>query len=285
MTRTVNLLFSTAAFFQRPLREAFRAVAEAGFQRVEVMVTKDPATQEPHLLRALAEEHELSIEAIHAPFLVITRRVFGTDPVGKIYRTVHLAEEVGASLVVVHPPFRWQGDYRRWLVERLPDFSARTGVRIAVENMAPLKVRRDRSIALHADQELHRYERFEHVVLDTSHAAVSGLELVKAAAQLGPRLAHVHLSNNAGRGWDSHLPVDEGVLPLDDFLKTLGGYGFEGNVSLELDIRRQLVSEDETREMLVRQREFCEARMSINGASEPIGITLPVSAVDSRELV
>lgn len=289
MTDAVNLLFSTAAFFQRPLREAFRALADAGYERVEVMVTKDPATQEPHLLRALAEEYELRIEAIHAPFLIITRRVFGTDPVGKIYRTVHLAEEVGAPLVVVHPPFRWQGDYRRWLVERLPDFSDRTGVRIAVENMAPLKLHGERSIRLHADQELAQYERFDHVVLDTSHAAVSGLDLAQAAGQLGERLAHVHLSNNAGKGWDSHLPVDDGVLQIDGFLETLGRNQFRGNVSLELDIRPYLGSDESTREVLIRQREFCEAHMAPIARTielpEIVQVASALHAAGTRELV
>jgi sugar phosphate isomerase/epimerase len=258
----MQLLFSTAAFFQRPLREAFRAISTAGFDAVEVMVTKDPATQEAHLLRELADEFDLRIAAIHAPFLLITRRVFGVDPIGKIYRSVHLAEEVGASVVVVHPPFRWQGEYRTWLTDRLPQFSARTGVSIAVENMFPLRLRAERGVRIHADQELERYARFEHVALDTSHAAVSGLDLLESASRLNGRLAHVHLSNNAGRGWDSHLPVDEGVLPITEFLGALERDGFQGNVSLELDIRPYLGSEGSLQDVLVRQREFCSDRLA-----------------------
>jgi sugar phosphate isomerase/epimerase len=257
----MQLLFSTAAFFQRPLRDAFSAISAAGYDAVEVMVTKDPATQEPRLLSALAEEFDLRIAAIHAPFLLITRRVFGVDPIGKIYRSVHLAEEVGASVVVVHPPFRWQGDYRAWLTDRLPAFSARTGVSIAVENMFPLRLRGERGVRIHADQELERYARFEHVALDTSHAAVSGLDLVESARRLNGQLAHVHLSNNAGRGWDSHLPVDQGVLPITEFLGALDRDGFPGNVSLELDIRPYLGNDASLREVLVRQREFCSARL------------------------
>ena len=259
----MQLLFSTAAFYQRPLREAFAAIADAGYKAVEVMVTKEPATQEGHLLAGLAADYDLRVEAIHAPFLLITRRVFGADPIQKIYRTVHLAEEVGASLVVVHPPFRWQREYRRWLEERLPDFSARTGVSIAVENMFPLRLRGEGGVRFHADQELERYERFEHVVLDTSHAAVSGLDLIDSARQLNGQLAHVHLSNNAGKGWDSHLPVDEGVLPISEFLDELGSDGFRGNVSLELDVRPYLGSEASIRDVLVRQREYCEARLPL----------------------
>jgi sugar phosphate isomerase/epimerase len=87
----------------------------------------------------MAKEFGLGIEAIHAPFLLITRRVWGTEPTGKIYRAVHLAEEVGAALVVIHPPFRWQVRYRRWVESNLAEFSARTGVTVAVENMFPIR--------------------------------------------------------------------------------------------------------------------------------------------------
>ena len=44
-TTSPRLLFSTAPFFRRPLRDAFRHAALAGFGSVEVMVTQDPNTQ------------------------------------------------------------------------------------------------------------------------------------------------------------------------------------------------------------------------------------------------
>ncbi len=64
---TPRLLFSSAAFFARPLENTFRIVAETGYTGVEVMVTKDPASQDPVRMRELAGEHGLEIGAIHAP--------------------------------------------------------------------------------------------------------------------------------------------------------------------------------------------------------------------------
>ena len=56
-----RLFFSSAAFFARPLANTFRIVAETGYTGVEVMVTKDPASQDPARMRALADEHGLVI--------------------------------------------------------------------------------------------------------------------------------------------------------------------------------------------------------------------------------
>ncbi|MBI4260142.1 MAG: sugar phosphate isomerase/epimerase [Actinobacteria bacterium] len=259
-----KLLVSTAPFFRQPLREAFRAVAESGYRSVEVMVTQDPATQEPHLLAGLAGEFDLAVEAIHAPFLLMTRRVWGTEPTGKIYRAVRLAEEVGASLVVIHPPYRWQVRFRRWIERSLAEFSARTGVMVAVENMFPVRLGGERGgLTFHAGQQIEDLERYPYLVLDTSHAAVSGLDILDFFRRYQEKILHVHLSNNAGKGWDSHLPVYEGVLPTKDFLDLVRGSGFAGTVSLELDLRPYLRDEKLTREVLVRNREFCEAHLAL----------------------
>jgi sugar phosphate isomerase/epimerase len=264
MTRPApKLMFSTAPFYRQPLREAFRNVAQAGFDRVEVMVTHDPYTQEPHLLARLAREFGLTVEALHAPFLLVTRRVWGAEPTRKIYRAVHLAEEVGAPLVVIHPPYRWQVRFQRWIEEHLAEFSDTTGVMIAVENMFPIRLRGDRGVTFHSTPGLEDLERFRHIVLDTSHAAVSNVDIRKAYRRYRDQIRHVHLSNNAGRGWDSHLPVDaEGVLPVAEFLADVARHRFSGSVSLELDLRPWLTDTGGLVEVMVRNREFCERHLA-----------------------
>ncbi|HXF57106.1 MAG TPA: sugar phosphate isomerase/epimerase [Actinomycetota bacterium] len=254
-----RLLCSTAPFFRQPLREAFRHIAAAGYDAVEVMVTQDPATQEPHLLRDLARQFGLSVEAIHAPFLLVTRRVWGTEPTAKVYRAVHLAESVGARLVVIHPPYRWQTRFRRWVESRLVDFSERTGVTVAVENMFPIPLPGQRSVRLHAPTDFEDVEPLPHLVLDTSHAAVAGLDIQAFFRRHHDRIRHLHLSNNAGRGWDSHLPVHvPGVLPLEDFLSHVVSNSFAGSLALELDLRPWMRDERALHDVLVRSREFCQ---------------------------
>jgi sugar phosphate isomerase/epimerase len=98
-------------------------------------------------------------------------------------------------------------------------------------------------------------------VLDTSHAAVSGVDIRQALARDHERIRHVHLSNNAGRGWDSHLPVGrDGILPIESFLADLTD-GYRGMVSLELDLRPWMEDAKALRELLVQQREYCASRL------------------------
>lgn len=256
-----SLLCSTVSMFSAPLDRAFGLVADAGFDGIEIMVAKDPDTQDPERLQELSEDHGLPVLAVHAPFLLVTRSVWGRDPVGKIERAVALAADVGAPLVVVHPPYRWQAGYRRWLSERPADDGG-SAIVVAVENMFPLRIGGRKLGHLHAGRPLEDVEGFPMVALDTSHLAVAGLDPVETATSLGDRLAHVHLSNNAGRGWDSHLPIDDGVLDLERFLETLAARDYRGAISLELDLRDHLDDDRALRRALAHNRALCATALS-----------------------
>jgi sugar phosphate isomerase/epimerase len=191
----------------------------------------------------------------------VTRTVWGLDPIGKIDRAVAVAEDARIPLVVVHPPYRWQRSYRRWLDEDLPRRSAASGVTVAVENMFPLHIA-GRPLTFHAGQDLDALEGLPDLVLDTSHAAVADHDLLAVRRRLNGRMRHVHLSDNAGKGWDSHLPPGDGVLPIDTFLEELASDGYAGAVSLEVDLRRTLGDPAEVLRVMTAMRERCEARLA-----------------------
>jgi sugar phosphate isomerase/epimerase len=260
------VLFSSAAFFARPLDWTFEMAAECGYEGVEVMVTKDPASQDPGRIRDLAREFGLHVGALHAPCLLLTRKIWGTDPIGKIDQAIEVASDAEIPVVVVHPPYRWQQPFRRWLLEELPGLEDRTGVVVAVENMFPVRVA-GRPVSFHANQDLESLEALPHVVLDTSHAAIAKHDLVEVRRRFGPRLRHVHLSDNAGKGWDSHLPPGQGVLDLDGFLHELATSNYEGAVSLEVDLRPALGHVERLADVMVEMRERTERSLADGRAS------------------
>ena len=236
LTTTPPVLFATGPFHGLPIQDAFALGAEAGFDGVEVMVTTDKATQDPHELGRLAARHSLEIRAVHGPFLLLTRHVFGTDPRLKVARSVELAEAVGAPLVVTHAPWRWATAYQEWLVEEVERVRAERGVTVTVENMFPVIVRGWR-VAFHAGMELSALRRWPALTLDTSHLAVGGLDPCAAHRALGERVVHVHAANNAGNGRDTHARLEEGVAPVTRFLEQLGRTGYRGDVTLEVNFR------------------------------------------------
>lgn len=244
----MRLLASTGPLFARPLDWAFAVIAEAGYDGVELMVTQDPATQDADEVLAAARNEGIRPEVVHGPFLLLTRRVFGTDPVDKARRSLELAGTVGADLMIVHPPYRWQRRFHRWLVDDADDEAARHSARVGVENLYPVAVG-DRPIRFHRYTSAEDLAPFHHVVLDTSHFGVAEVDINVAYRRLREQAAHLHVSDHRGGPRDSHAPLGHGRLPLGAFLHRVGederlGLGAVGrgrtSMTLELDCRRYL---------------------------------------------
>ena len=79
--------------------------------RLEVMVTADPVSQDAEVLRRLSDYHGIPVVAVHAPNLLITQRVWGRDPWTSWRSRASWPRRSARSVVVVHPPFRWQREY------------------------------------------------------------------------------------------------------------------------------------------------------------------------------
>src|SRR5205823_779599 len=86
---------STASVYPESTATAFEMAARLGYDGVEVMVWTDPVSQNPTALRRLSDFHGVPILAVHAPCLVITQRVWGTDPWDKLVRARVAAERLG----------------------------------------------------------------------------------------------------------------------------------------------------------------------------------------------
>lgn len=261
-----RLLCSTGPFYMLPLGQVFEVISKAGFDGVEVMVTSEETSQDPAALSALAGDFGVHIDAIHAPFLLLTRTVFGTDPLEKIKRSTELAQGAGAGLVVVHPAYRWQPTYNQWLERDLQGFSRTEGVTIAVENMFPVWVR-GRGLTFHRSLGIEDMKKFADITLDTSHLAVSGIDVIRAFEELSDRITHIHLSNNLGNGRDTHSPLTQGVLPIGSLLDRIAASGFDGTITLEMDVREWVSKPAQLAAVLRDQREFCAEHLRVDAAS------------------
>ena len=167
-----KVAMATASVYPETTATAFEIAARLGYDGVEVMVWTDPVSQDVEALRRLSDHHQIPILALHAPCLVISQRVWGTDPWAKLVRAKDAAESLGAGTVVVHPPFRWQRDYARQFLGGLQQMATETDVRFAVENMFPLRAR-GREVTPYAPDWDPTLEDFRHFTLDLSHTSVS----------------------------------------------------------------------------------------------------------------
>ncbi len=233
----VRVALSTSSVYPGTCATAFATAAELGYDGVEVMVWTDPVSQEGGALRALSEHHGLPIVAIHAPTLLLTQRVWGPDPWTKVDRSIELAQEVGADVVVLHPPFRWQREYAMGFLDGVALREDDSGIRLAVENMYPWRAGEREFFAYlpHWDPVTQPYD---HVTLDLSHTATAGSDALAMVRELGPRLAHLHLADGEGSAKDEHLVPGRGGQPCARVLEDLAAQGFSGSIVIEVSTRR-----------------------------------------------
>jgi sugar phosphate isomerase/epimerase len=244
-----RLLAATGPLLLSPLGWVMDAIADAGYSGVEVLLAMNPETREPDTVLRYAREAGLEVPVMHGPYMLLLRNVLGSDYVTKSRRSLEVAAEVGAEILVAHAPLRWERLARWWTANDADAEAAELGVAFAMENLYPV-----RGVCLSCVITPEQLAPFTHVVFDTSHFAVAGVDLFEAWEVLADRVAHLHVSDNFGTGTDSHAPIGTGVLPLERFLAHVGASGWSGTITLELDCRAHLDSRDTLVAFLARER-------------------------------
>ena len=261
------IALSTASVIPDRTPDAFEIAARLGYDGVEVLVSADAVSQDVEVLRRLADYHGVPVLAVHAPCLLITQRVWGLEPWGKLVRAKEMAEKLGARVVVVHPPFRWQREYARDFGPGLERMREETDVVFAVENMYPLRAG-GAEVAAYAPSWNPVLMDAPHVTLDLSHTAASGSDALAMASDLGDRLVHVHMADGTGvTNRDEHLVPGRGAQPCARLLEGLAADGYPGTVVLEVNTRRAISREARVAD-LAEALEFTRRHL---GKPAPVG--------------
>ncbi|WP_308799440.1 sugar phosphate isomerase/epimerase family protein [Agromyces silvae] len=261
---------STTCVYPQGPEHAFRLAKLSGYDGVEVMVTQEETTQQPEVLRELSKRYALPVLSIHAPVLLLTHFVWGRDPKVKLDRTAELAAAVGAESVVVHPPFRWQSGYAEKFLSIVREITERRGVEIAVENMFPWRAA-GKNLKAYSPGWDPRVMDCDAVTLDFSHAALSGVDSLAYAKDLGHRLRHVHLCDGSGaigegQIFDEHLLPGHGREPVAEVLGLLAEREWNGSVVAEVNTRKAKTEHDRI-DLLRETLEF--ARRHLGQAPRP----------------
>jgi sugar phosphate isomerase/epimerase len=258
------IALSTASVFPDRTPDAFEMAARLGYDGIEVMVSSDAVSQDVDVLRRLVDYHGIPVLAVHAPCLLVTQRVWGREPWGKLTRAAAVAEKLGARVVVVHPPFRWQRDYAREFEAGLARMRDETDVVFAVENMFPLRAG-GAEVAPYSPHWNPVPQDYPAVTLDLSHASVSGSDAMAMAADLGSRLSHIHLADGTGlSNRDEHLVPGRGTQPCGEILQKVAADGYTGAIVLEVNTRRASSREARSAD-LAEALEFTRRHLAQNG--------------------
>jgi sugar phosphate isomerase/epimerase len=275
----IKVGLSTASVYPQRTEAAFAYAAELGFDGVELMVWAEPASQDMVAVAALSRRYGVPVLSVHAPCLLISQRVWGSDQVVKLDMSVAAAERLGAATVVVHPPFRWQRRYAEGFSDQVARLEQRSEVLVAVENMFPFRADRFFGSGLPSIERMRRrggrpgvavsafapsYDPLDgehaHYTLDLSHTATAGTDALDMARRMGAGLVHLHLCDGNGASTDEHLVPGRGTQPTVEICQMLAGGDFSGHVILEVTTSAAR-SNAERRALLAESLEFARIHL------------------------
>lgn len=252
MRPAIKVGLSTASVYPLRAEAAFEYAARLGYDGVELMVWGEAVSQDIDAVKKLSRRYRVPVLSVHAPCLLISQRVWGSNPISKLERSVQAAEQLGSQTVVVHPPFRWQRRYAEGFHDQVVALEAASDVMVAVENMFPFRA--DRFFGAGQSRERMRkrgggpgpaisafapsYDPMDgdhaHYTLDLSHTATAGGDALEMAHRMGSKLVHLHLCDGSGLPADEHLLPGRGTQPTVEVCQLLAGGDFTGHVVLEV---------------------------------------------------
>lgn len=256
---SIEVALSTACLFPPSVPETFSTAVDLGYDSVEVMITGNAISQDPHDLVEYVQKYQIPISAIHAPTLLFTQQVWGRAW-NKMQMAAKMTKAVGAEVIVAHPPFRWQRHYAHNFVQGVREISEQEGVKIAVENMYPWSA---------AGQEVQMYSphwdptRFDYdwITWDFSHAAAAKADSLEYLKKIGDRLGHVHLTDGMGdKVMDEHLLPGYGTQPVAESLEYLAQRKWDGVVCAEVSTKGKNPTQRD--EMLYETLQFARRHLS-----------------------
>ena len=196
------------------------ALAEAGFTEIELMVTRDPVTQNA--------EHPLTAGRGAGPQDRLDPRPLPRDHEERLGHGPRREDQAGGRDV---PGARRRHDDRPPALPvgaglrptgspRKPRLSpSETGVMVAVETMYPKWVAGRKLRGPTAGSNRRLWPTQPRTWPSTrATSPLPGRTSSTPSTSWPPKLDHIHLSNNAGDGRDGHLELEQGVLPLERFL-------------------------------------------------------------------
>lgn len=241
MHRTLSL--STSSVQPLQAEPAFKAAQEFGYGGVELMISPNKDIQNADYVKNLIQKYSIPITSIHAPTLLLCKFVWGTEPGQKLSRSVEFAEEVGATSVVVHPPFK-TSSYADKFFDNVKKLNDNSPVDVAVENMFPWAFK-GHSREMYGPSWAETCEQVDNLTFDFSHASLSSMDVMEFFRNYHHKVRIIHLTDGSTRQKvkgdsikDEHMLPGEGDMPIREVYELLNTHNWQGETVLEINTRK-----------------------------------------------
>lgn len=226
------ILFHTENLPHYGLERIFELAKRAGFDGLEIGVSRNFDTQSPNYIKKLEERYGLPVKA----FSIIAG---GEESLMEAYQKT--VREFPNTTMILEPSRAFSFQYKKWLSDVVPRLAQKYELQLCRKNAESQTVMG--FLPKYEKGSLNALKEAGNVCLDLSAMASSGQEIMRAIPFLGDRLRHVYLSNFYRE--TSYALLDKGILPLESFLTKLAHVDFRGSFTLRVSPMSLGEGEDE----------------------------------------
>ncbi len=221
--RTLNLGVASYSLRNFPRDKAIEMVKALGTPYVNFKSVHLPFESSPDQLAAARREIEAAGLVIVGGGVI----TFDEDTDAGVEKYFAYAKAAGMPLIAIHTDPK--------LLPRIERFAKQYDIKVAIHNHGP----EDKHFPSPYDALPHVKQLDPRIGLciDVGHTVRTGTDVVRAVADVGPRLLDMHmkdLRDLSAKG--SQCIVGEGAIPIASIFRQLGTMGYRGYVNLEYEI-------------------------------------------------
>ncbi len=238
--RLFNKVVKNKLFSGSSVETVFSSLKKSGVQGVELLLPsfnkitfKD--IEDVHLV---LQQHKMPVLSVHQVL-----RFFSKTKLAEITQLFHMADVLGAKVIVLHLNCAGRQIFSREYIETLHSLERKFGIKIGFEN-------REKHITSFLEKhtwhdifypQLLQQANF-HMTLDTTHLGQAGGNIVEFFKEHKKSIVNIHIGDYKNHPLNSslrpfrykHLPLGKGDLPIEEFLRTLEAEKYEGLVTMEI---------------------------------------------------
>lgn len=203
------------------LNRIFRFAKKAGFDGIEIALTKDFDTQNAEYIAELVDEYKLPVVAVSAPRKTTKKKVLAA---------IEMAKKLNCQIVVVQPPDLLNFSLASWLKKEIPLTRKKEQMHICLENSDAKTF--FGILPQYAMNSVADLKSFNAVSIDTANVVSKKLDLMKVYDQLKGVIYHIHLADATTS--KSHIFPGKGVVPLESLLTKLKVDDYKYAISLRV---------------------------------------------------
>lgn len=203
------------------LNRIFSITKDAGYEGIDIVLTKNMDTKDPEYLLELSAKYQLPITSL------------STGPATSKKEAIDLirvAKEANVRVVIIYPPSLMDFAYTQWIKNDLPILQKRNELIIAMVNAPATTL-----FGILPERAMNNFQdlnRFGALALDIANLETQRHNPLKVFTHFQKDIIQVYFSNYH-KGLTHMLP-ENGILPLESFLAKLHKVQYRGNISVKL---------------------------------------------------